>query len=94
MPRCLARAIGLVTFLSAALLAGAQPVSAQDPPVTLIKVDQVRDLLKRGHPVLLVDVRSRQEYDARHIRGAASVPLDRVEARAAEIPRQGLVVLY
>ncbi len=41
-----------------------------------------------------MDVRSRQEYLTRHIKNAVSIPLDTIDLRAGEIPRQGLVVLY
>jgi rhodanese-related sulfurtransferase len=66
----------------------------QQPPIELIKVSQLNFLLKKGSPVQIVDVRSRQEYLTRHIKGAISIPLDTVELRAGELPRQGLVVLY
>jgi len=82
----------LIALLSAAVPAGTG--RAQDTPIDLIKVAEVTAMLKRGAKVTLVDVRSRQEFLARHIPGALSVPLDTVELRAAEIPRQGIVVLY
>jgi hypothetical protein len=83
--------------LGAMLVAGASPgVLAQTPPSTfeLIKVDQVNALLKKGIHAQLIDVRSRQEYLTRHIKGAISIPLDTIELRAGEVSRQGLVVLY
>ena len=87
----------LLALLGALLLPVAPRVSSaqeQGPPIELIKVDQVNALLHKGAAVKLIDVRSRQEYLSRHIKGAMSVPLDTVELRAGEIPRQGLVVLY
>ena len=42
----------------------------------------------------LVDVRPLPEYDAGHIPGAVSVPLDELEARAGELPRDAEVVAY
>jgi Rhodanese-like domain len=86
----------LLALLAAALLPGAARVGAaqQQPPIELIKVSQLNFLLKKGSPVQIVDVRSRQEYLTRHIKGAISIPLDTVELRAGELPRQGLVVLY
>ena len=47
-----------------------------------------------GAKVVLVDVRSRQDYLIRHIKGALSVPLEHMDARGREIPRDGLAVLY
>lgn len=80
--------LGLLLLLDGGL-ARAQPV-----PVSLVKAAQVNRLLREGAPVVLVDVRSAEEFRARHIRGAVSIPLSGLEARYREIPRQGLVVLY
>jgi rhodanese-related sulfurtransferase len=39
-----------------------------------------------------VDVRSSEEYAAGHIEGARNIPLDALASRAAELPRDALVV--
>ena len=85
----------LLALLAAVLVPGASSVvSAQQPPIELIRVEQLNALLRKGAPAQIVDVRSRQEYLTRHIKGALSIPLDTIELRAGEISRQGLVVLY
>ena len=85
----------LLALLAAALLPGASRVgSAQQPPFEVIKVAQLNALLKKGAKAQIIDVRSRQEYLTRHIKGAVSIPLDTIELRAGEVSRQGLVVLY
>ena len=87
----------LLALLGALLLPAAPRVGSaqqQEPPIEFIKVDQLSALLRKGAPAKVVDVRSRQEYLTRHIKGAMSIPLDTIELRAGEIPRQGLVVLY
>jgi Rhodanese-like domain len=85
----------LALVLTAGLsLGGQMPMPGGDIPINLIQVKQVAQLLRDGAPVVLVDVRSRQEYLIRHIKGALSIPLDNIEVRAREIPRDGLVVLY
>lgn len=48
----------------------------------------------KGEAVLIVDVRSVQEYEAKHIVGAISVPLDQVEFRMDEFPRDSDIVFY
>lgn len=73
---------------------GQLPMPGGDIPISLIGVKQVAQLLHDGAPVLLVDVRSRQEYLIRHIKGAVSIPVDNIDLRSREIPRDGLVVLY
>ncbi|MGH8059136.1 MAG: rhodanese-like domain-containing protein [Candidatus Entotheonellia bacterium] len=66
----------------------------EETPITFVKVAEVNRLLVQGTPVVFVDVRSHQEYLARHIKEAVSIPLSSLEERYREIPRQGLVVLY
>jgi hypothetical protein len=68
--------------------------SAQPIVVPFITVADLHALVVRGTAPLLVDVRSREEYEARHIAGAASIPLTEITRRATEIPRGPLVVLY
>ena len=67
-----------------------------DPALTIafISVERVQQELKAGHPQLLVDVRSRAEYDAGHLPRAVSIPLEVLSVRMAEIPRDIPVVLY
>jgi hypothetical protein len=85
----------LLALLAALLLpGGAHVASAQKPQFEIIKVVELNAMLKKGTKVSIVDVRSRQEFLTRHIKSAVSIPLDTVELRAGEIPRQGLVVLY
>src|SRR5215207_5026340 len=48
----------------------------------------------RNGDVMLVDVRPGEEYDAGHIEGARSIPLDELEHRLAELPADREVVAY
>jgi rhodanese-related sulfurtransferase len=76
------------------LLMGASPAAPPDFPVSYISVEELKELLDRRARVDVIDVRTRDEYDALHIKGARSLPLRTVRERAAAIPRAGLVVLY
>lgn len=42
----------------------------------------------------LLDVRTPEEFAERHLEGAVNIPVDQVEARLAEIPRDRPVVVY
>jgi rhodanese-related sulfurtransferase/predicted transcriptional regulator len=55
--------------------------------------DELLTRLRRGD-VIVVDVRPREEYEAGHIEGARSVPLDELEQRLAELPADREVVAY
>jgi 3-mercaptopyruvate sulfurtransferase SseA len=63
-------------------------------PIFFTGVEHVKAQLDAGHPPLLVDVRSTEEYNAGHIPGARSIPLEALPRRMAEIPRDIPVVLY
>jgi rhodanese-related sulfurtransferase/predicted transcriptional regulator len=49
--------------------------------------------LERGD-IVLVDVRPEAEYEAGHIEGARSIPLDELERRLAELPPDAEVIAY
>jgi rhodanese-related sulfurtransferase len=86
----------LVTTLVAGgvLLLGAAPAAPPDAPAAFIKVDELKALLDRGTRADIIDVRTWDAYQERHIKGARSVPIRAVEARAGEISKTGLVVFY
>jgi rhodanese-related sulfurtransferase/predicted transcriptional regulator len=48
----------------------------------------------RGNDVVLVDVRPAEEFDAGHIGGAVSIPLDELDERLAELPADSEIVAY
>ena len=50
--------------------------------------------LARGGRVTVLDVRPPHEYRAGHIRGAVSIPLEELEGRLAELPRDQDIVAY
>ena len=61
--------------------------------VETIGRDELIRRLARGE-VVVVDVRPREEFDAGHIEGARSIPLDELHERLAELPADHEVVAY
>jgi rhodanese-related sulfurtransferase len=55
--------------------------------------DELRKRLRRNE-VVLVDVRPAEEFDAGHIDGALSIPLDELDERLAELPAGTEIVAY
>lgn len=62
---------------------------AMEPVDRRALIERVRD-----GTVALLDVRPPEEYRAGHIPGAISIPLDELERRLAELPRDREVVAY
>jgi hypothetical protein len=79
----------VVISLSVSVAGSTAPSALQ-----FIKVAELHALLVCGTPPVLVDVRTHEEYAARHITGAVSIPLPEVGRRVSEIPRDRIVVLY
>jgi rhodanese-related sulfurtransferase len=63
------------------------------PEVETIGRDELIERLGRGD-VVLVDVRSREEFEAGHIDGARSIPIDELEQHLAELPTDREVIAY
>jgi rhodanese-related sulfurtransferase len=61
--------------------------------VETIGRDELLERMARGDVVLL-DVRPRAEFDAGHIEGAKSVPIDELQQRLAELPDDRELVAY
>jgi rhodanese-related sulfurtransferase len=60
-------------------------------PAHELSPEQLRDLLDAGE-IVLVDVREPYEWDAGRIPGAVHIELERLAARAEEIPHDRTVV--
>jgi rhodanese-related sulfurtransferase len=58
-----------------------------------VSAAELQERLARGDVVVL-DVRPQPEYEAGHIPGAESVPLDALAARAPKLPRGRQIVAY
>ena len=95
IPQALIPRAALAGVVGLALLGlGAAP--AGDPPVPerFMSVAEAKALVDLKKAVRFVDVRVREQFDERHIRGAWSVPLRELPQRMGEISRQDFVLLY
>jgi hypothetical protein len=97
---------GLLLALSATCAFAAPQPLAQPPetaaaPVHMdplanarrITAAEAREALAKGEAVL-VDVRSKEAYDAEHAQGAILIPVNQIAERAAELPKDKLVITY
>ena len=89
------RRLMIVLVAGSVLLLGAAPAAPPDAPVNFIHVDELKTLLDGGARADIIDVRAWDAYQEMHIKGARSMPLRVIEARAPkEISKTGLVVFY
>jgi rhodanese-related sulfurtransferase len=67
-----------------------------DGDVLLIGVEEVRDKLAGGAPILVLDARSPRDFETEHIPGAVNVPLQKIAAagQLPGVPRDYEIVVY
>ena len=58
-----------------------------------VTIEELEKLTKDGK-AFIVDVRSPDSYNAGHIPGAKLIPLDEIDKRFKELPREKLIVTY
>jgi 3-mercaptopyruvate sulfurtransferase SseA len=61
--------------------------------VRRVTVDELRAALEKG-TVVVVDVRSAEQYKAGHIKGAIWIPGNEIVGRVKELPKNKLIVTY
>ena len=65
-------------------------LEAQD----VMDLGELTSLIDDPHVVVVVDVRSRDEYEYDHIPGALSIPIEELESKISELPRDKRIVVY
>lgn len=58
-----------------------------------LTMDEVYEKINRGN-IVLVDLRPEEEYEAGHIEGAVSVPMEKLDKHLQELPRDKEVIAY
>ncbi|HKO42913.1 MAG TPA: rhodanese-like domain-containing protein [Pyrinomonadaceae bacterium] len=73
--------------------AGAPAAPSPGDGVRRVTVPELQEMVKKGE-AFIVDVRTEDAYNTAHIRGAKLIPLNDVEKRAGEFPRDKIIVTY
>ncbi|MGQ9919579.1 MAG: rhodanese-like domain-containing protein [Bryobacteraceae bacterium] len=82
------------TTPAARLTPSPSPKTPSPAEIPRIQTQELWERLQAGETIVVVDVRSSKEYEQEHIAGAVSLPLDELSRRAAELPRDRLIVFY
>ncbi|HKQ99965.1 MAG TPA: rhodanese-like domain-containing protein [Pyrinomonadaceae bacterium] len=70
----------------------AQHVAPSDG-VKRVTTVELRDGLDKGEAIV-IDVRPATSYQQAHVKGAINIPLEQVESRLGELPRDKMIVTY
>ena len=82
-----------ITVTFCALIALAASLCFAAGPVNITSTE-AKALLARNNRVVLLDVRTPEEYRQAHLRGALLIPLGELGKRVSEIPRGRPVLVY
>lgn len=50
-----------------------------------VSIDEAKELIENEDDLVILDVRTKEEFDGAHIEGAVQIPVDELEARLVEI---------
>lgn len=92
-------AVIAVVILVISALPGSGPDSSptpipSPPDIPRISPEEVKALLDAGSNIVIIDTRSRGEYERVHIAGAISIPLEETAQRYRELQGYDEVVTY
>ncbi|MEP9411927.1 MAG: rhodanese-like domain-containing protein [Candidatus Brocadia sp.] len=92
---------GVVLFLSAVIgissfkkLYADEESTKTQTEVKNISARQARELIDSNRDVFILDVRTKEEYDEAHIKGANLIPIQDLEANLNKIPKDKKVIVH
>lgn len=62
--------------------------------VNNISAKQAKELIEKGNEVFILDVRTREEYNDFHLKGANLIPIQELEQNISKIPKDKKVIVY
>lgn len=69
-------------------------IAMTEDAVPRVTTEELKDKLDAGKDVVIVDTRSLENFNEKHIAGAISMPLVEVDLRYEELPKDKEIVLY
>ncbi len=70
------------------------PTPATGAQRTDVTVQQAKDLIASKNDLLILDVRTRSEYDQSHLAGAVLIPVEEMASRLGEVPADRPLLVY
>ena len=90
----LSRVVWCGALLAAATRLGAQAAVPTTPEqVPRIEGAEAKRLLDKGQAVV-VDVRNKEAWEAGHAEGAIHIPIDQLEQRLKDLPKDKVIAAY
>ncbi|MCZ7381868.1 MAG: rhodanese-like domain-containing protein [Candidatus Methanoperedens sp.] len=86
-----------IIFVSSLILAAISGCISTTTPekaqYTDVSIQQAKEMIDRGD-VLILDVRTQEEYDAGHIKNSTLIPVQVLDKRLNELPHDKKILVY
>lgn len=80
---------------NSAVVTTGDPTSFVDQSkVEFITTDELKKRFQAGEKLFILDVQSKENYQARHLKDAKNIPLNELESRTSEIPSGSKIIVY
>ncbi len=85
----------MATILLAAIVSGclSSTMSQEKAKYVDVSVQQAKEMIDRGE-VFILDVRTQEEYNESHINGSTLIPVQELDTRFKELPRDKKILVY
>jgi len=85
----------LATILFMAIISGclSSTTTSEKAKYVDVSIQQAKEMIDRGE-VFILDVRTQEEYNEGHISGSTLIPVQELEARLNELPRNKKILVY
>lgn len=67
-------------------------MNGQDKPITMIESEELRGRIAGGEKIVVIDVRSKEEFSASHVEGAVNIPADQLTTDISNYSPDTLIV--
>lgn len=87
--------LGIIIAVSTILIYYAQ-IQSSDTEIGYgdVTVEQAKSLIESKPSLIILDVRTQEEYDSDHIERAILIPIDELENRLDELPKNDELLVY
>jgi len=85
----------ILTILPAGslLIYGCKSINAKGDEIP-ISAEKVYKIISEKKDYLILDVRTKEEFDGEHLESATLIPVDELEARLGELPKNKPIIVY
>ena len=88
--------VSSLLILSLFSLSGCNKTDAEVPEFSNIKGDEAKKIINENKDIVILDVRTVEEYNEGHIKGAINIPVDELENRLDDLKdyKEKMILVY